>query len=179
MRIVTVREPHAYLLAIGAKHFEIRSWQPAPTVLAPGDQLGIHAGMWVPSYAQCDWTNVQAGAMYEALRQDRSYWDKFRSWHQVVNVVRMGYLPLGEVVAVCHFLQAIRTDSMEALDYLAHHPAERLFGDWSPGRWAWELEVIEKLQHPVPARGRQGLWEWEPPEWFALAEYLPDAPEGA
>ena len=45
---------------------------------------------------------------------------------------------------------------------------ERLLGDWTPGRFAWEFEVVKSLQaEPIPARGMQGLWEWEPPQWLA------------
>ena len=33
------------------------------------------------------------------------------------------------------------------------------FGDWTPGRYAWELSDM-KIIAPVPVSGRQGLWEW-------------------
>lgn len=36
------------------------------------------------------------------------------------------------------------------------------FGDFTPGRWAWLLADIQRLNPPVPAKGRQGLWEWTP-----------------
>ena len=35
-----------------------------------------------------------------------------------------------------------------------------MFGDWTPGRYAWELSDM-KIIAPVPVSGRQGLWEWE------------------
>jgi hypothetical protein len=38
---------------------------------------------------------------------------------------------------------------------------ELLFGDYSDGRYAWELANVKPLAEPVPARGRQGLWDWE------------------
>lgn len=38
---------------------------------------------------------------------------------------------------------------------------QRPFGDFTPGRYAWLLADVEALAEPVPARGRQGLWEWE------------------
>ena len=37
-------------------------------------------------------------------------------------------------------------------------------GDWTPGRYAWELRNIKLLPEPIPAKGQQGLWNWEPPE---------------
>jgi hypothetical protein len=40
---------------------------------------------------------------------------------------------------------------------------ERQFGDFTPGRFAWVLENVQRLVEPVEARGWQGLWEWEAP----------------
>jgi len=39
--------------------------------------------------------------------------------------------------------------------------AQRPFGDYTPGRWAWLLADIAPLAVPVPAKGRQGLWTWD------------------
>jgi hypothetical protein len=38
---------------------------------------------------------------------------------------------------------------------------ELLFGDYSDGRYAWELANVKPLAAPAPARGRQRLWNWE------------------
>jgi hypothetical protein len=35
------------------------------------------------------------------------------------------------------------------------------FGDFTPGRYAWLLTDITPCD-PVPAKGRQGLWNWQP-----------------
>jgi hypothetical protein len=34
------------------------------------------------------------------------------------------------------------------------------FGDFSPGRFAWELADVVRLPQPIMARGARGLWEW-------------------
>lgn len=34
------------------------------------------------------------------------------------------------------------------------------FGNWTPGGWAWELADPQPLDQPIPARGKQGVWEW-------------------
>lgn len=39
--------------------------------------------------------------------------------------------------------------------------AERPFGHFGPGRWAWLLSEVERFDEPIPARGRQGIWTWE------------------
>jgi hypothetical protein len=35
------------------------------------------------------------------------------------------------------------------------------WGDFTPGRYAWLLADVRKLDEPIPAKGRQGLWEWD------------------
>lgn len=39
---------------------------------------------------------------------------------------------------------------------------QRPFGDYQPGRFAWMLEDVRPLELPVPAIGRQGIWDWRP-----------------
>lgn len=36
------------------------------------------------------------------------------------------------------------------------------YGDFSPGRYAWLIDNVQSVDPPIPARGRQGLWSWEP-----------------
>ena len=37
---------------------------------------------------------------------------------------------------------------------------ERLLGDYSPGRFAWVLRNPIMFEKPIPARGKQGWWDW-------------------
>ncbi len=37
---------------------------------------------------------------------------------------------------------------------------ELLFGDWTPGRYAWEFANMTMLPEPIPAKGGQRLWNW-------------------
>jgi hypothetical protein len=38
---------------------------------------------------------------------------------------------------------------------------ELFFGDWRPGRYAWEIANVKMLPVPIPCKGHQGLWNWE------------------
>lgn len=38
---------------------------------------------------------------------------------------------------------------------------QRPYGDYAPGRFAWLLADVVALDEPIPARGRQGLWNWD------------------
>jgi len=52
-------------------------------------------------------------------------------------------------------------------------PDEMAFGDFRPGRWAWELKVLQVFKQPVVARGALGLWTIEDallPEWTPVLQ---------
>lgn len=66
-------------------------------------------------------------------------------------------LPLGAVVCTAMIIGSEPADTVHA----------DLFGDYSPGRWAWRLGLVEKIDPPRPARGWQMIgWPWllEPTE---------------
>ena len=46
-------------------------------------------------------------------------------------------------------------------DYFVPTEKELALGDWTPGRYAWELANVKILPEPIPAKGKQGLWNWE------------------
>ena len=41
---------------------------------------------------------------------------------------------------------------------------EIALGDWTPGRYAWELANVKPLPRPIPVKGKQGLWNFEIPK---------------
>ncbi len=40
-------------------------------------------------------------------------------------------------------------------------PIQRLWGNYSYGRWAWLWADIKPFDEPIVARGAQRLWEWK------------------
>ena len=127
MRVITLWQPWATLIAEGRKTFETRSWD--TRYRGP---VAIHAGLTVD----------------RAMALDAGY--------------KPDALPLGAIVAVAMLVGCMPADRAARIieDTMpAAMAAEELAnGDFSPGRWAWELGDI----HPVPAlrvRGHQGLWD--------------------
>ena len=147
MKALTVRQPHASLIAVGAKRYETRSW-PAPKTLKPGDLLAIHAAACRVEAAVHRLPEAVRRTMAEAL----GMWTWESLWEDTTK---------GAILCICRFLKCWPTDGADL------SAKECLFGDWRPGRFAWELEVAHKLHSPIPAKGQQGVWEWEPPEWLA------------
>ena len=83
-------------------------------------------------------------------------------------------LPRGEVIATATLVDVLPVDLAElysAKEARGNPGAiwsgsltekERAFGDYSERRFCWLLADV-KLITPVPAKGLQRLWNWEPP----------------
>jgi len=66
-------------------------------------------------------------------------------------------LPLGAIVCIADLID-VRPAADVAVEISA---VERMYGDYSNGRWAWKLGNVRVLQAPVCIAGKQGLWEWQ------------------
>ncbi len=68
-------------------------------------------------------------------------------------------LPRGAVLCIVKLKSVQRTELISPkLSTLEKH-----YGDYEPGRFAWELELVELFDAPIPAIGSLGLWEWQRP----------------
>lgn len=137
MRALTLMQPWATLVAIGAKQIETRSWY---TFYA--GPLAIHAAKSFPRTArlQCYYEPFVSTmkAYYTALGVP---WND--DWWKT--------LPTGAVIGVGNLAGTFSVESL--------HPTEleRAFGDYSPGRYGWLLEGMHPIK-PVPVSGALGLW---------------------
>ncbi len=68
-------------------------------------------------------------------------------------------IPLAAVIALATLRDCRPTEEAE----LELSGLERHLGNYSPGRWAWFLDDVTELAHPIPCRGMLSLWE-VPPE---------------
>jgi len=141
MKALSLMEPWATLIALGAKRIETRSW--STSYRGP---LAIHASRSMSREAA---TSLHASKIQEALEAG--------GYHQGSGPRSNPYgLPLGAVIAVVTLVDVQRIT-------LKNIPAEpeRSFGDYSPGRFAWFLQDVHRLPEPVDAKGALGLWEWK------------------
>ena len=72
-----------------------------------------------------------------------------------LSALRNETCPRGCVLAVCELWKVERITS----DNQPEEP-ERSFGDYTLGRYAWHLKNVRRFEAPLPAKGKQGLWEW-------------------
>lgn len=134
MKAITLWQPWASLVRAGLKSIETRSWDTKHRGL-----LAIHAGK-----------KHVAGILAELMEQARMGRD-WRDWYAALLKP-----PLGAVVAVGFLVRTWRTEAIEGpiVDHRNH-----AFGDFSSGRFAWELINLHGLKDPVQVKGRQGIWQ--------------------
>ena len=155
MKVISILEPWASLIAIGAKEIETRSW---PT--KSRGPLAIHASKSTrPHHLNLAWNEPFFSAL-DPIKKD------------INGKVALGYSP-GCIIAVCNLVDCIKISEpcgpllfLEGEKIVAHlgiESNEFTFGDYTPGRYAWIIEDIRKLPEPIHAKGRLGLWEFDVP----------------
>jgi hypothetical protein len=141
MKALSVMQPWATLIALGAKRIETRSW--STSYRGP---LAIHASSRMSREAAL---SLRTPPIREALAAG--------GYHQGIGPASNPCgLPLGAVIAVVTLVDVQRIT-------LQHVPAEpeRSLGDYTPGRCAWFIHDVRRLPEPVEAKGALGLWEWK------------------
>jgi activating signal cointegrator 1 len=134
VRAISLWQPWASLIAIDAKRIETRSW--------PANYKGIIA-------------------IHAAKRpiDDAGFALMLNAGISPVNAMlsmsRTIGLPLGSIVAICTIVDSLLID--QATSDTMPQP-EKSFGDYTPGRYAWLMTNLHKLEAPVPCVGRQRLF---------------------
>ena len=135
-------QPWASLVAMGAKRVETRAYPPGRIGLRAGQRIAIHA------------TKTTKDPF---TRQPLS--DFCEMWPFTEHVPDWDVLPLGAILATVTLLRASQV-TQEAADQLERtNEHERAFGNYQPGRWAWVLGDVRRLDSPVPFTGSQGTFD--------------------
>lgn len=134
MRALSLTQPFATLVAIGAKRVETRNW--STQYRGP---LAIHAAKAFP-------------AEMRALCRRPVF-------QRALALLDPDQLPLGQVIAIGRVADVRSTNSPSFMRTLS--PTEIAFGDYRPDRFGWVLSGVRPIP-PVAARGMLGLWEWTP-----------------
>lgn len=160
MKAISIYQPTATAVALGAKLIETRPWATSYR----GD-IAIHAAK--------HW-NIQKSIV------TKSSW----TWCGILRPlgVRMGggeeldeLLAFGAVIAVatlvdCRPTGSFTVDELDTRrrpkDYNGESGVlewtERMLGDFSPGRFGFVLENIRRLESPIVVRGRQRIFNLDP-----------------
>ncbi|UED70754.1 ASCH domain-containing protein [Brevibacillus sp. HD3.3A] len=148
MKALTIHQPWATLIALGEKRFETRGW--ATKYRGP---IAIHAAKKVDKDA-CDMEPIRSVLAKHGYTADN--------------------LPTGAVVATAQLTGSYMIyDTIDNGIHIVRCPndeydftkvefiwrPESVFGHFAAGRFAWEMTNVKQID-PVPAVGRQGLWNW-------------------
>ena len=164
MKAITLHQPWASLIACGLKTIETRNWPPPRALI--GQRIAIHAAK----------ARAGAGQLHPATHR------------AILDLYGIGWgdrIPLGVVVATARLADVRKVTQNPRLrgwepdhryvlttDHFStpeHREVEiDPWGDFSLGRWLWMLTDVQQIEPPMPARGRQRLWEWNPDGGKAL-----------
>jgi hypothetical protein len=151
MKCLSLWQPWAALMMLNKKRNETRPWY--TKYRGP---LAIHAAK-----------------MWNAELEEICYQDEFKAALSCGNTVMFKNslkqtLVFGAIVGIVDVKNCIRITAENA-------PAgvERLFGDYTPGRYAIVTENARRLREPIPYRGMQGMFE-VPDDIFSGAQFLQD-----
>ena len=167
IRAITIYQPWASLLGTPirytkagrprfAKNYETRSWSTEWR-----GEIAIHAAAkpihetlrLITDYAQL---RAICEALIPIVWRDgppaMSSWQDVAAdlEHVCAALPRRAVICTGELKA-CHLITEVLLEKIPL--------RERLVGDWTPGRYAWEI-VKRRPIPPISVNGAQGLWRW-------------------
>jgi hypothetical protein len=141
VKALSLTQPWASLVALGAKRIVTRSWGTSYRGL-----LAIHASKGFPR----DCRELCDEPPFEEILQ------KFD--------LTAATLPCGVVLCVTKLVDCL---PIRHVNFPQHHSLceyEAEFGCYGAGRYGLILGPVTVLDDPIPARGALGLWEWTLPE---------------
>ena len=152
MRALTIWQPWASLIAIGAKPYEFRGWDYSarPGLASLVDtRIAIHAGARPvrPTEVRAILDRISEGT--SALREDLALplLERILAAH---SATQRAVVPLSAVIATAVLRRPI--------------PVGVLFADvadsdrFDHSKFAWPLDDVVRLDVPIPSRGAQGFW---------------------
>jgi activating signal cointegrator 1 len=174
VKVLTLHQPWASLVALGVKTIETRSW--STKYRGP---LAIHAGARKPRNV---WAQERPD-LYDPIAMER-YLEITEDAHGSGSFLYEWRGPLGAIVATCTLVDVVPTENVR---WDQHHHApymgygepripagvgpfdtifasedQRPYGDFTPGRYAYLLADVVPVDPPAPFRGGQGLTRtWE------------------
>lgn len=159
IRVLTLTEPWASLVAIGAKQVETRSRN-----LTYTGPLLIHAAKNMPDWAidELDDPEFRAPLVAAGILPALG-WHGMMTLREQYKATRARF-PLGQIIAQVDkgdSFQFSRTKSMIGPRITMQ---EGMYGNYADGRWGYPLRNVKRLATPIPARGFQGIWYYDLPE---------------
>lgn len=132
-RCLSLTQPWATLVAIGAKKYETRSW-------------GTSFRGWLAIQASKGFPNDCRELCFEEPYKEVLVREGG------IKILRD--LPLGQVIAICKVTECILTNRWTPPE----DSNEYAFGNYGPDRVAWKLEDVRRIK-PFDAKGSLSIWK--------------------
>ena len=170
MKALTIRQPWASLICSCDKLYETRSWPTkyrGPIAIQAGKKIDPSVFHFLRCKQETMEQLVQCGITPETLKELPC--GAVIATAELVNVWRIVNHPGTDINKAKHIslgAESLTTDkhAPDFGDYFVPTEKEIALGFWTPGNYAWELQNVKILPVPIPAKGKQGLWDWEPPK---------------
>jgi hypothetical protein len=144
MKAISLLQPWASLVVIGAKKIETRSWNTTYR-----GELLIHASKKFSD----DLKEIASNTPFKEVLTEAGLLKIRRGFYFTECEFN---LPTGAIIGQVNLNLTTRFDGEEV--WLTDR--EKAFGDVSPGRYGWLLTDPKKFTVPIPAKGSLGLWEY-------------------
>jgi hypothetical protein len=142
-KTITIKQPHVAAIFAGLKRFETRSW---PTKYR--GPLLIHAGKAVDFSVIRN--GVRNGAPFAAIDTGTNDSALARRFRELTENESLG---LGCILGAVDLVACRPAGAIKWTDHLG-------WGDFTLGRFAWELAKPRLFKTPIPVRGQLGLWTY-------------------
>ena len=156
---LTVWQPWATLIALGAKPYEFRGWHAPASII--GRRIGIHAGARPPKKSEI-------ADLITRLRSDKA-WSTALFPEKALKILERahtspGILPLSHMVATA-VLGGPRAGRSVASEFGGDvNDSDRM----DHCNWAWPMLDVQPFEPPIEAKGAQGFWRWTIPHDFTV-----------
>lgn len=130
MKVLSLKEPWATLIAKKKKCIETRSWKTQYR-----GELYIHA-----SLSRLDGETKKRTELMELFNEEE--------------------LQYGKIICKCKLVDCIKMTEEYINKIKKENKIEYICGYYSVGRYAWILEDIQVLQKPISAKGKLNIWTY-------------------
>ena len=190
MKVLSLHQPYATLIAVGQKTIETRSWRAPASMI--GQRFAVHAAQKRPADYWCrsNADPIYPSALFPLYDRGRCIDEQETADGEWWRYRWAG--PLGCVVATARLADCVPMvvtptyphpcvilgsafDQSPTMYFpyprgvSAEDDGSRIidddvpFGDFRPGRFAWLLDEVQPLDTPIPFKGGQGLSRsWSP-----------------
>lgn len=154
MKAITLWQPWGTLWAADEKFYETRSWATSYRGL-----MAIHAAARSPKLGV--YTFNDAKSLYQLISSLKDIGvvpEEMPNAKAAEFILRSDVLPTGAVIGQgdligCHLIDEAFVSKLSE--------KEKMFGDFTLGRYAWEMRGKELFENPIPVKGGQRIWNWE------------------